>query len=79
MGASEKRAEELVTVIHKPTGGAFYVCLSELVKPPVLLGPYMNPSVAAEDAEKIRAFVAAVIRESRGPTLVGLEPPQAPV
>jgi hypothetical protein len=64
MGASEKRAEELVTVIHKPNGGPYYVRLGEVLNPPVLLGPYMNPSVAAEDAEKIRAFVAAVITEA---------------
>jgi hypothetical protein len=62
----EARAGALVIARSKIPGGPWFVELRELVEPAICLGPYQNPSIAQEDAGKVRAFLAAVIRESRG-------------
>jgi hypothetical protein len=61
----EQRAEALVAAECPCPGGAWFVKLGELVEPPVLLGPYENPALAREDANRLRTFLAAVIREAR--------------
>ena len=58
----EQRARALVGVAAKVRGGPWFVQLRELADPPVWLGPYPNKSVAQEDAERVQAFLAAVIR-----------------
>jgi hypothetical protein len=63
---AEERAKALVEAGPKEAGGFWFVRLKELVSPEVLLGPYENPALAKEDAKRVRAFVAAVIREARG-------------
>ena len=49
----------------KVPGGGWFVRLGEVIEPPVFLGPYENPAVARQDAEKVAQFLAAVIREAR--------------
>ena len=62
----EQRAEALVAVGPKEPGGFWFIRLLEVVSPEVWLGPYENPSLAKADAERVRHFVAAVIREAQG-------------
>ena len=64
----EQRAEALVTVGPREPGGFWFVRLQEVVNPAVLLGPYENPSLAKEEAARVRTFVAAVIREAQQTT-----------
>ncbi len=61
----EKCAEALVAVRSKVAGGPLFIELRELVQPSVFIGPYRNPNVVKEEAEKIRQFIAAVIRDAR--------------
>src|SRR5947209_6564903 len=58
----EQRAESLVAVGPKEPGGFWFIRLQEVVSPEVWLGPYENPSLARADADRIRQFVAAVLR-----------------
>jgi hypothetical protein len=64
----EQRAEALVAVGPKEPGGFWFIRLQEVINPEVWLGPYENPSLAKADAERVRAFVAAVLREAQGHT-----------
>jgi hypothetical protein len=61
----EQRAEALVAVECRCPGGAWFVRLGELLQPPLLLGPYENPALARVDANRLRAYLAAAIREAR--------------
>jgi hypothetical protein len=61
----EERAAALVSAGAKEEGGAWFVRLQALGEEEVLLGPHPNPAVAREEADKVRRFVAAVIREAR--------------
>jgi len=61
----EKRAQALVVARSNVPGGPWFVELRELLPLTVCLGPYQNPSIAQEDAQRIREFIAAVIRETR--------------
>ena len=62
----EERAQALVNAVSKVPGGPWFVELPELVEPAVLIGPYENPSLAHEEAEKIRKYLAVLIREAGG-------------
>jgi hypothetical protein len=64
----EQRAEALVAAECRRPGGAWFVRLGELLEAPVLLGPYENPTLAREDAARLRQYLAAVIREARSAT-----------
>jgi hypothetical protein len=65
ISSPEERARALVIARSRVPGGPWFVELRELVQPAVCLGPYQNPALAEDDARKVRAFVAAVIQESR--------------
>jgi hypothetical protein len=60
----EKRAETLVAVGRKVPGGPWFVELRKVLDEPVSLGPYPNPDLARQDANRIRQYVAALLRES---------------
>ena len=61
----EKRAQALVEVGRKVPGGPWFVQLRDLLEQPIYLGPYPNPQVAKEDVERLRRYVAALLREGR--------------
>ena len=63
----EQRAEALVAVLCPCPGGSWFVRLGEVVEPPMLLGPYENPALAREDADRLRRYLAAVIRDAGTP------------
>src|SRR5207302_1422202 len=63
-GTPEERARSLVGAGCKVPGGPWFVELKELLHPPLFLGPYRNPSGAREDADRIRQFLAAALREA---------------
>lgn len=62
----EERAESLVAVGAPTPDGPLFVQLQGTAAEPVSFGPYENPDLAKKDAEKVRRFLAAVIREARG-------------
>jgi hypothetical protein len=64
---AEQRAEALIDVHCPRPGGPSFVRLGGVIDPPLLLGPYENPAIARADAQGLRKFVAAVIREGRRP------------
>jgi hypothetical protein len=67
----EERAQALVIARSKVPGGPWFVELRELLQPAFCLGPYQNPSIAEDDARKVREFLAAVIREARRAAVEG--------
>jgi len=58
----EEEAEGLVTAACKTPGGPWFVQLGKSLGQPLYLGPYQNPAVAREEAEKVRRIFANVIR-----------------
>jgi hypothetical protein len=62
---SEDLAASLVTVDRKQSGGPLFINLKAPGHPTVCIGPYANPSVAAEEARSIRRFLAAAITTGR--------------
>jgi hypothetical protein len=63
MPTAEARADSLVGVGREGPSGGFYVILRNPGGGSVYLGPYANRDVAKLEANRIRSFVAAVIRE----------------
>jgi len=61
----EERAESLVAVGALTPAGPLFVQLQGTAAEPIHFGPYENPDLAKKDAEKVRRFLAAVIREAR--------------
>jgi hypothetical protein len=61
----EERVHALVVARSKEPGGPWFVELRELLQPAVYLGPYQNPSIAQDDARRVREFLAAVMWEAR--------------
>jgi hypothetical protein len=59
--AAERRVETLVRVRTRQPGGPWFVELVGVSDEPVSLGPYDNPSVARDDARKIRNYLAALL------------------
>jgi hypothetical protein len=50
------RSDPITVLSH---GGEWHVRLSTPGHPPVILGPYQNPDVARQTAERLRGFLAA--------------------
>jgi hypothetical protein len=65
MPTPEERAEALVSWGSSQPGGPHMVRLQGLLDEPVILGPYLNPDLAKQDAARIRRFLAALIDEAR--------------
>jgi hypothetical protein len=63
MPTAEARAANLVGVGREGPSGGFYIILRNPGGGSVYLGPYANRDVAKLEANRIRGFVAAVIRE----------------
>jgi hypothetical protein len=61
----EEWAEELVRVAAGEPGGPWTVELRGLLPEPVVLNRHPNPALVQEDAERIKAYLAALIREVR--------------
>ena len=60
----EERINALVIVAPLTPGGPLFVQLKGTAAEPVRFGPYENPDLARGDAEKVRRFLAAVLREA---------------
>ena len=67
----EEWANALVKVTTKESGGPWSVTLVELLPEPLLLGTHPNPAVVEDDARRVKAYLAALIREVQrgGPSL----------
>lgn len=61
---SDERMNALVSVGPLTPGGPPFVQLKGTAAEPVHFGPYENPDLARGDAEKVRLFLAAVLREA---------------
>jgi hypothetical protein len=60
----EERAASLVRAVCKTPGEPWFVEASGTNCKPVRFGPYANPSLAQEDAQRLQSFVAEVIAEA---------------
>ena len=58
-----KTPDELVKVDAKDPDRTWHVTLGGDGLPEVVLGPYENPSIAEQDAAKIRGFLAALLAD----------------
>jgi hypothetical protein len=55
--------ENLVKADAKEPGAPWHVTLGGKGLPEVVLGPYKNPTIAQEDAAKIRVFLTALLSD----------------
>lgn len=62
MPSPEELAGQFVGLALGGPGGCHRVCLTVPGGDPVRLGSHLNPTVARDEAEAVRRFVAAVIR-----------------
>jgi len=68
---AEDGVESLVRIDTKHPGEGWCVFLEGVDEEEVCLGPYANPSVAREQAEKIQKYLAALIRKVSYPGQAG--------
>ena len=61
----EEWAEALVKVTTQEPGGPWSVELGQLLPEPLLLCTHPNPALVEEDAKRVKAYLAALIREAR--------------
>jgi hypothetical protein len=66
LSTKEVQAECLVGVGRDGPSGGFFIVLRNPGGRSVYLGPYANRDVAELEANRVRGFVAAVIREACG-------------
>lgn len=66
MRSPEERAAEMISVGCKEPGGPCFIHLRGPDGEPVVLGPYKNKAVAQESADKVRLFLASVLRQGAG-------------
>jgi hypothetical protein len=75
LSTPEGLAATLVVAGPTSPGGTWYIQLiAPGDQPPVLLASHINPAVVREEAEKVRRFVAAVIRQARESTPASNDP-----
>jgi hypothetical protein len=68
---AELRAEELVQVVASQPGWIWKVQLSGLRTEPLTICEHVNPAVVRDQAKRVQAYLAALIREATG-TSAGL-------
>lgn len=63
-GKPEERAAAVVEARPRVAGGPWFIELKGPWRQPVRLGPYANPAIAREQADKIRELLTALLREA---------------